>query len=458
MSTKKDLVEAHSFTRRRLVTAFVSGAPGGREVEPTKPGRALGGGLALALLLCAGGLIAGWFGNRAASDWLDPGLIISENGTRYVITDDSDPPVLHRVPNYATALLLLGPSPEPNSVPDEDISEQEIGQDIGIVGAPDIVPEESTLIDEGWTACVDERTGVRATISQTPGVTRLDGGEAFVVRNDGDGSYWLVGQAPATVDDFGSTYRFRLPQTKQALINVLDRLGLGTPDQARSVPETWLNLFPAGTSLADSAIGVPRGGRPTYGDLPPEAKLGTLVEFDGRSYLLAEDGAVAVTDFQRQLVLGLRPHAPVQVGSLPTADGDLPGDWPTATPTTMTGEFCAQLMPREGEPPAIWMATDPDEQASAADVPQGRTAPVVDAYHGGLMRFGSFEDSSGGSTFLIDGQGVAFPLLGAEVPTQLGYAGHEIRTAPDAWLDLYREGVELSVAAAREPIDHQAEQ
>ena len=41
MATKKDLVEAHAFSRRRLVTAFVSGAPGGREVEPVRPGRVL---------------------------------------------------------------------------------------------------------------------------------------------------------------------------------------------------------------------------------------------------------------------------------------------------------------------------------------------------------------------------------------------------------------------------------
>ena len=50
MATKKDLVEAYSFSRRRLVTAFVSGAPGGREVEPARPGRTIVGGLALAVL------------------------------------------------------------------------------------------------------------------------------------------------------------------------------------------------------------------------------------------------------------------------------------------------------------------------------------------------------------------------------------------------------------------------
>ena len=41
MSSKRDLVEAHGYNRRRLVTAFVSGAPGGKELEPARPLRAV---------------------------------------------------------------------------------------------------------------------------------------------------------------------------------------------------------------------------------------------------------------------------------------------------------------------------------------------------------------------------------------------------------------------------------
>ena len=66
MATKKDLVEAHAFSRRRLVTAFVSGAPGGREVEPVRPGRVLIGGMALSVLLLAGAAIAGFLLGRCA--------------------------------------------------------------------------------------------------------------------------------------------------------------------------------------------------------------------------------------------------------------------------------------------------------------------------------------------------------------------------------------------------------
>ncbi|MEZ5096355.1 MAG: type VII secretion protein EccB [Nocardioides sp.] len=77
MATKRDLVEAHAFSRRRLVTAFVSGAPGGREVEPVRPGRTLVGGVALSVLLVAGAAIAGIFAPRTPDDWLTEGLVVS---------------------------------------------------------------------------------------------------------------------------------------------------------------------------------------------------------------------------------------------------------------------------------------------------------------------------------------------------------------------------------------------
>jgi hypothetical protein len=69
MATTKDLVEAHSFSRRRLVTAFVSGAPGGIEVEPARPGRTIVVGLALAVLLMAGAAIVRTLSPNFPEDW-----------------------------------------------------------------------------------------------------------------------------------------------------------------------------------------------------------------------------------------------------------------------------------------------------------------------------------------------------------------------------------------------------
>ena len=53
MITHRDLAEAQSFSRRRLVTAFVSGTKG-PGTESLRPGRALVGGLVLVGLLVAG--------------------------------------------------------------------------------------------------------------------------------------------------------------------------------------------------------------------------------------------------------------------------------------------------------------------------------------------------------------------------------------------------------------------
>ncbi len=110
MATKKDLVEAHAFSKRRLITAFVSGAPGGREVEPVRPGRVLIGGIALSVLLLAGAAIAGFLIGRPNSAWLEQGsfVISKETGERYVVLRGGDDPLLQRVPNYLSAQLLLG--------------------------------------------------------------------------------------------------------------------------------------------------------------------------------------------------------------------------------------------------------------------------------------------------------------------------------------------------------------
>jgi hypothetical protein len=68
VATHRDLVEAHSFNRRRLVTAFVSGGRGGREIEPGRTGRPVAGGLALAVLLAAGAAVSGALQTQGPAD------------------------------------------------------------------------------------------------------------------------------------------------------------------------------------------------------------------------------------------------------------------------------------------------------------------------------------------------------------------------------------------------------
>ncbi len=141
MATKKDLVEAHAFSRRRLVTAFVSGAPGGREVEPTRPMRAVIGGVAICVLLLAGAAIAGVFAPRTEDNWLDPNnLIVSkEKGTLYLVVSEGDSVSLRPFANATSAQLLLGEK-DPSRAAQDEIDKQTIGTEIGILGAPSSIP------------------------------------------------------------------------------------------------------------------------------------------------------------------------------------------------------------------------------------------------------------------------------------------------------------------------------
>lgn len=61
MATRRDLIEAQAFGRRRLICALLRGAAG---VEPTEPGRTarcLGIGVALAVLLVVGDAVVDLF-------------------------------------------------------------------------------------------------------------------------------------------------------------------------------------------------------------------------------------------------------------------------------------------------------------------------------------------------------------------------------------------------------------
>ena len=228
MATKKDLVEAYSFSRRRLVTAFVSGAPGGREVEPARPGRTVVGGLALAVLLVAGAAIAGVFAPRTPDDWNQAGLLISkETGAAYVITQESEHPELRPVINSTSAKLILGSEAEPTLISQDTIDDQRIGEDIGILGAPASLPTSSLLVDSGWTACTAAGRGLRVTVAEDPDYAWRPVGASTVVSGGA-----ALRHRP------GSGRRQRRAGARFVLLQVAhDRPG-PTPCSRRSAPRT----------------------------------------------------------------------------------------------------------------------------------------------------------------------------------------------------------------------------
>src|SRR4051794_1894578 len=207
MATKKDLVEAYSFSRRRLVTAFLSGAPGGREVEPSRPGRTVVGGLALAVLLVAGAAIASVLASRTPEDWNRVGLVVTrgDQPATYVILEVDDPPELVPVINITSAQLILGADVKATSVDQDVVDDQTPGIPIGILGAPQTLPRPRQFIETGWTACTDDQVGIAVDVSADERVDRTTD-DAVVVSSAG--GYWLIATSSSREADDRRAYRY----------------------------------------------------------------------------------------------------------------------------------------------------------------------------------------------------------------------------------------------------------
>ena len=456
MSTKKDLVEAYAFSRRRLVTAFLSGAPGGREVEPTKPSRGIVGGIALAVLLCAGAAIAGFLGGRPNSNWLEKGsfVISKDTGEQYVVLRGGDDPVIQRVPNFVSAQLLLGEAaPDVYSVKDKYIRDVNLGEDLGIDQAPAGVPATDELIESGWTACTGDATGIKLNVDRTPQVTPEPTG-AFAVKSE-SGGMWLIAASPE-----GEAHRFPFPRNATDRSSLLDALGFGAAELAPVVADPWLDLFPLGSGGLDADdFGVTRAGEPV--DYSGEGtdlsayRIGNLLEVEGGYYLLADDAPQRLDEFAAQVYRAVAEQpqqlaTPLNARFRPAAT---PEDWPDAVPTAVRdGEMCAVLQTDDDGGSYTTLGSEPTEDASSEDVAPGSHEVDVDPSGGAYVLSGGETATEGGGDgmpYVVDAKGFKYALIGPLVAEYIGYGGYDAPVVRDAWLEFFEAGVNLSVNDAR---------
>jgi type VII secretion protein EccB len=460
MATKKDLVEAYSFSRRRLVTAFVSGAPGGREVEPTKPGRTLVGGLALAILLLAAAAIAGVLKPNTDFDFTEPGFVLSkEKGAAYVVLEPGEDgkPRVRPVINVTSAQLILGEDMKPEVVPQEEIDTQTPGADIGILGAPVTVPDTDHLVESGWTACTGDGLGLKLDVRTRPDATPVESG-GIVVRV-GNVVHVIAESAPEQGEDAQEPVarRFELPRTPRMDL-LLDALGLEKSGSAPKVPGDWLDLFPRGGALAAESLGLDGFGTPSgaagKGGLPAGANVGDYYDIDGDLYVLTAKGPAKFDAFPAAVYRNLEVFSQAKDLGLEEPPDLLLADppyeaagWPTELPTVAT-DACALLLPQEGELPRVRLADGPGSEASAEEVERGNRDVTVEAGQGAYVLSGGWDSADVGEPFVVDSKGFSYALLGSDAVENLGYAGYDAPVVPESWLELFEPGVALSVNAA----------
>ena len=451
MATKKDLVEAYSFSRRRLVTAFVSGAPGGREVEPAKPGRSIIGGLALAVLLIAGAAIAGVFTSNVDPAWAEsPGLVISkEEAEVFIITDSSTDPVLHPILNITSAKLILGSDGvEPEVIPEEYIAQEEVGSDLGIFGAPYDVPDVDRLIQSGWTACTDG-VGHLLDVSEDELVAPAptDGGMLVTV----DRETWLVAVSRPAEDGSVSALRYLVPRANSSEQDLVrNNLGLAENEPV-DVSREWLNLFPEGEAISSTSFGV----TPRVGATDGEPRPGDLLSISGTTFLtLATGGTLPelapLDPFSLTVALGSTrgDTPPAYAGDIDTLDldGNIDVRWPGTTLQPVFGERCARLVTQPGAPSVVELVQEPE--AGAASTGTNGELATVDAGAGAFVQSGGWGQISGGEPVVIDSKGIAYPVVDGLAVERLGFAGYDVPVVPDSWVELFGDGVALSQNAA----------
>lgn len=438
MATKKDLVEAQSFSRRRLTTAFVSGAPGGREVEPHRPLRAIVGGLALTVVLILGSMAFGWLRSSLPEGWENNALVIAENsGARYVSVKG----VLHPVVNTTSARLLI-PAQDFKvlSVPDSELESIRRGPTLGILGAPDSLTPPDRLVSTGWVSCLGAGEQVSSAIGPDRAVTTVERA-AVVVRSAGktfivaDGRRYPVGER----DISAVTIALRLD---------------GRP--ALAAPAAWLNLFPEGSGLGP--LSIDDLGSPLPG-LPAGASVGSVLALqgddDGRRYLVLPDGTleplgpVALEMYRLGSGASVRdlPVQAAQIRQLEVRPQRFsPKDWPVDLPNAVTASPCATLVSAPGAAPEVVLGTASEEPTPSE---AGRT--VVDTGRGALVRAVSGPVLSKGPVLAVDQTATAYAVVDAdaEVLARLGYATDDVTPVPQAWASLLRAGPVIGTEAAK---------
>ena len=437
MSSKRDLVEAHGYNRRRLITAFVSGAPGGREVEPVRYGRTLIGGLVLALLVVAGAAVSGFIKPGVPKNWAEEGLVIGKtSGSRFFAYKGELYPII----NITSAKLLLNEGTKPEFIPDDLIAAKKPGVTIGIAGAPEVLPKPSGLVQSGWTACTNGSGGIAVAIDRTPLATPVDD-QAYRVSLGQDQYVVAAGRRYPVPDNAAGRLALRAVQ--------LDA------QPAMPVTGLWLNLIPQGSPLV--APTVDGAGQTVRTGVPGLTTVGAPVEVEGgRHYVLARSGDVLeLSDFAWAIYSTGRDVTKVRSSDsvkLRTDAGNTPypKDWPTdaVTPYTSVDQPCLQLETSDGEAPTVHLATPTSDRATT---PDSTVVRRIATGSGALVRATTANVLNAGPVYLVDSSGTSFAVgkggSGAEVGV-LGYGGTTPRPIPRAWLDLFASGPELSTGAA----------
>ncbi|MFR2313773.1 MAG: type VII secretion protein EccB [Bifidobacterium sp.] len=239
-------------------------------------------GVGLTVIAILVSLFYGMVSPSLPDGWENNKLIVAKNSAaRYVSSNGT----LHPVINAISARLLIPSSDfKVLTVADDQLKNIPIGSTIGILGAPDSLPEENNLIAGSINSCVSD-SNVTTTLSNASSQV-TDTATAIVANVDGI-SYLVNG-----------SHRYQLPQ--EATLRDAFLRAFGIPETASTDATTqWINLFEQGSPIEQISVDGAGNSITVHG---VEALVGSVVMQQGDAkktkYVVRSDGSLSpLTDF-----------------------------------------------------------------------------------------------------------------------------------------------------------------
>ncbi|MEV1146864.1 type VII secretion protein EccB [Micromonospora sp. NPDC049799] len=457
MRTRRDQVQAYRFVTRRIVSALLSGDPETSNLPMRRLGMAVfGSAIAAAVVLGVVGAYGQLTGNTAPLE--ENTLVIErETGATYVFVEGR----LHPTVNYASARLILNVAdPEVRTMSQASIRDRPRGRTVGIVGAPDALPDRKSLTGLPWSVCDvpdpadPRRSRTRVVIDRPLPGGRPLGDRAVLVQVDGE-RHLLTGDSRLRVVGGDAT----LAALKMAGAPVL---GLG---------QQLLNAVPAGPALREPR--VPDDGEPSEVRVGAgEARIGQVFRAAGQHYVLTRDGLVSVGEVSALLLLrdggtvgditpeqagqvladerveepglpqalpALHPVDPGATALCATYRAGADGGPPTTTLEVFDRAPAELTSDASGPVPVRQSARDGVRTVEAVLLPGGKGVLAQAAPGAG----GSGVAAPGTTVYLIGADGIRHPL-GPGALTALGYEGVTPLAVPASLLALVPTGPTLS--------------
>ncbi|GIG65098.1 type VII secretion protein EccB [Phytomonospora endophytica] len=447
MRTRREQVQAQRFVIRRIVSAMLSANPESLELPMRRMGLSILGGAMAAVLIAVGFFVVGFLFPGGATAWKENGTIVieQETGATYVYNQGTLVPML----NFASARLFVeSDAPKVMTIRQKSLENTPRGNPMGIVGAPESVPDKKFLLTMPWQVCSAVSPAAENRLA-----TRVILGAATDPASDLAGRAVLL----TTAGQYYLLWNDRLYQVPEQ-DRTLPAIGMSTADAVEVTP-LLLNAIETGPVLS---IPIADAGRPAR-ELGGEPRVnGDVFKVETRFYVLDAAGLHLIGELAAK-ILGWTEGGPQLSAADVTANQSAtpvePERFPQTVPqlapidrdqsiavcgahsgqATANGTaFSAQVHSpvtgtlTEGVPPTV-AGTDPTKTAEYVWQPGGT---------GVLARAIAADGNTGGTVYLVT-NGVKYALT-PDAVTRLGFGGSEPQPVFESYLALVPSGPALT--------------